>query len=64
MFSFKLNWLLRCLRRAQAAARVRIARRGRGHGDADPRDIQRLEDELRRARELVRLQVTNGRLLW
>jgi hypothetical protein len=64
MFSFKLNRLLRCLRRAQAAARFRNARRGRGYGDADPRDIQRLEDELRRARELVRLQVTNGRLLW
>ncbi len=64
MFSFKLHRLLRCLRRAQAAATIRNARRGRGHGDADPREIQRLDDELRRARELVRLQVTNGRLLW
>lgn len=64
MFSFKLYRLLRCLRRAQAAARIRNARNGRSVGDADPRDIQRLEDELRHARELVRLQVTKGRLLW
>ena len=64
MFSFKLYRLLRCLRRAQAAARIRNARNGRSEGNAHRRDIQRMEDELRRARELVRLQVTKGRLLW
>lgn len=60
MFAYWKKRLLRCLRRYRAAARLRH----RPGGEADPRDIQRLEDELRHARELVRLQVTRGRLLW
>ncbi|MFM8748438.1 MAG: hypothetical protein ACKOED_17510 [Aestuariivirga sp.] len=62
MFCFKFKVPLRCLRKLRAAARLRYARRS--GGNADPRDIQRMEDDLRRARELVRLQVTRGRLLW
>ena len=32
--------------------------------EADPREVQRMRDELRLARERVRMQVTGGRWLW
>lgn len=63
MLSLKLDVLLVCLERAAAAL---VSRDGPAlsPSDADPREVKRMEDELRLAREQVRLQVTRCRLLW
>lgn len=64
MFSLKLDVLLVSLERA-ATALLSIDRgRSADRPDLDPREVKRIEDELRLAREQVRLQVTRGRLLW
>ena len=63
MFPLKLDVLLVSLERA-AAAIARPTARPPANAGLDPRELRRIEDELRLAREQVRLQVTRGRLLW
>jgi hypothetical protein len=63
MFPLKLDVLLVSLERAAAAIIQPNARR-LTNSERDPREIQRMEDELRLAREQVRMQITRGRLLW
>lgn len=63
MFSLKLDVLLTSLERA-AAAITKTRPENRHNPELDPREIRRIEDELRLAREQVRMQVTRGRLLW
>ena len=63
MLPLKLDVLLVSLERAAAAITQPNARR-LTNSERDPREIQRMEDELRLAREQVRMQITRGRLLW
>ena len=63
MFSLKLDVLLVSLGRALAALDTDRPH-PRPNPELDPREIRRIADELRLAREQVRLQVTRGRLLW
>lgn len=63
MFPLKLDVLLVSLERAAAVITQPNARR-LTNSERDPREIQRMEDELRLAREQVRMQITRGRLLW
>ncbi|MFN4141031.1 hypothetical protein [Aestuariivirga sp.] len=64
MFSLKFDLLFLGLENARAAARKLNAGRKRHAPPEDPRELQRLKDELRLSREQVRMQVTRGRLLW
>lgn len=62
MFSLKFDLLFPSLDLAKATAKYLnrpFVRRGL---PADPRELQRMQDELRLAREHVRAQVTAGRL--
>lgn len=64
MFSLNFDPLFLGLDRVKEMAR-RLNANGRPSvSDADPRELQRMQDELRAARERLRMQVTGGRLLW
>lgn len=64
MFSLNLDPLFLSLERVKATAKLLNAGWRRQPSDADPRELQRMQDELRAARERLRMQVTGGRLLW
>lgn len=63
MFSLKINLLIPSLELAKAVAR-KLNAPWRREPPPDPREAQRIQDELRLAREQARAQVTRGRLLW
>ena len=64
MFSLNFDPLFLGLEKAKQAALSFNAGWRRPPSDADPRELQRMQDELRAARERLRMQVTGGRLLW
>lgn len=64
MFSLNFDPLFLSLERVKATARLLNAGWMRKPSEADPRELQRMQDELRAARERLRMQVTGGRLLW
>ncbi|WP_421693162.1 hypothetical protein [Aestuariivirga sp.] len=64
MFSLNFDPLFLSLERVKAAAKTLNATWQRPPSEADPRELQRMQDELRAARERIRMQVTGGRLLW
>jgi len=64
MFSLNFDPLFLGLDKVKETARVLNARWRRPPSDADPRELQRMQDELRAARERLRMQVTGGRMLW
>ncbi|PZF77259.1 hypothetical protein DK847_07990 [Aestuariivirga litoralis] len=64
MFSLNFDPLFLGLEKAKQAALLLNAGWRRQPSDADPRELQRMQDELRAARERLRMQVTGGRLLW
>ncbi len=64
MFSLNFDPLFLGLEKVKETARLLNANRRRQPSDADPRELQRMRDELSAARERLRMQVTGGRLLW
>jgi hypothetical protein len=64
MFSLNFDPLFLGLDKARAAARLLNANWKRPAPAADPRELKRIADELRLARERVRMEVTRGRLFW
>lgn len=64
MFSLKFDLLFPSIDMAKAAARKLNANWKRTGKSADPRELKRMQDELRLARERMRMDVTRGRLLW
>lgn len=64
MFSLNFDPLFLGLEKVKETARLLNAGWRHQHSDADPRELQRMQDELRAARERVRMQVTGGRTLW
>ena len=64
MFSLDLNSFFPGIERAKALARLLNGVRRRDGIEADPREIQRMRDELRLARERVRLEVSRARMIW
>jgi hypothetical protein len=64
MFSLKFDLLFPSLDLAKATAKKLNTALRRPAPLADPRELQRMRDELRTAREKVRMQVTGGRHLF
>jgi len=64
MFSLNFDPLFLGLEKVKETARLLNAGWRRLPSDADPRELQRMHDELRAAHERVRMQVTGGRMLW
>ena len=64
MFSLKFDLLFPSLGMAKATAKKLNAALKRQDLPLEPRELQRMQDELRLAREKVRAQLTAGRLLW
>lgn len=64
MFSLNFDPILLGLEKVKETARLLNAGWRQRPSDADPRELQRIQDELRAARERVRMQVTGGRMLW
>ena len=64
MFSLKFDLLFPSLGMAKATAKKLNAALKRQDLPLEPRELQRMQDELRLAREKVRDQLTTGRLLW
>ncbi len=64
MFSLKFDLLFPSLGLAKATANKLNTTLRRPTPPADPRELQRMRDELRTAREKVRMQVTGGRHLF
>ena len=64
MLSLNFDPLFLGLDKVKEMARRLNANRRQPVSDADPRELQRMQDELRAARERLRMQVTGGRLLW
>jgi hypothetical protein len=64
MFSLKFDLLFSSLYLAKATAKKLNTSLKRPAPPADPREFQRMRDELRSARENVRMQVTGGRHLF
>lgn len=62
MFSLKLDLLFPSLDMAKATAKKLNAALKRQDSPCEPRELKRMQDELRLAREKVRAQVTAGRL--
>jgi hypothetical protein len=62
MFSLKLDLLFPSLELAKAAAKKLNSGRRRKDLPVEPRELKRMQDELRLARDRVRLQVVAGRL--
>ena len=64
MFSLKFDLLFPSLGMAKATAKKLNTALKRRDLPLEPRELQRMQDELRLAREKVRDQLTTGRLLW
>lgn len=64
MFSLKLDLLFPSIDMAKATARKLNAAIRPPAPKGDPRELKRMRDELRLAREKVRMQVTGGRHLF
>ena len=64
MFSLKFDLLFPSLDMAKATAKKLNTALKRQDLPCEPRELQRIHDELRLAREKVRAQLTAGRLLW
>jgi hypothetical protein len=62
MFSLKLDLLFPTLDMAKAAARKLHSRRTRKDLPVDPRELYRMQQELREAQDRIRYEVTAGRL--
>ena len=62
MFSLKFDLLFPSLDMAKATARKLNAALKRRDSPCEPRELKRMQDELRLAREKVKAQVTAGRL--
>ena len=62
MFSLKFDLLFPSLDMAKATARKLNAALKRQDSPCEPRELKRMQDELRLARERVKAQVTAGRL--
>jgi hypothetical protein len=62
MFSLKFDLLFPSLDMAKATAKKLNASFRRQDTPMEPRELKRMQDELRLARERVRAQVTAGRL--
>ena len=64
MFSLKIDLLFPSIEAAKATAKKLNASLKRPHADIDPREIKRMKDELRLAREKVRAQTMIDRQLF
>ena len=64
MFSLNFDPLFLGLEKLKETAKRLNAHHRHRPSNADPRELQRMQDELRAARERLRMQVTGGRLLW
>ena len=62
MFSHKFDLLFPSLDMAKATTRKLNAALKRQDSPCEPRELKRMQDELRLAREKVKAQVTAGRL--
>lgn len=62
MFSLRIDLLFPSLARAKAAARKLNQGLARRDAPIEPRELYRMQQELREAQERIRYQVTAGRL--
>lgn len=62
MFSLRIDLLFPSLERAKAAARKLNQGLARRETPIEPRELYRMQQELREAQERIRYQVTAGRL--
>ena len=62
MFSLRIDLLFPSLERAKAAARKLNRGLARRETPIEPRELHRMQQELREAQERIRYQVTAGRL--